>query len=385
MLIGVSEPPEAPSPAKDGHLRFLDGMRGFAAAYVVLHHAMLNLPMGNDGPLEHLLRKATSYGHYAVDIFIVLSGYCLMLPVIRKGRGVPFGQFIVRRALRIVPTYYLALAVTLSLIGIAVGDITGTFWDIALPVTWQDIVTHGLLIHQWFAGEATKINHAHWSIGVEWQIYFFFPLLLMLRARYGAKTAMISAVIFGYVVWMALSIAHLGNPTPWGSSPYYLGLFALGMFAAEIAESAAARAIPEIARARWMFVGLALASVAVTALKLPGGDSIPLQWRSVVIGAWTASMLVLLRMDNLSLFSRVVSSKPAVALGKMGYSVYLLHAPLLQLVYLNVVRRLEIADALRAPVMLAGCSALVVLVSIPFHAMAEKPFHRLSQRAFAVR
>jgi peptidoglycan/LPS O-acetylase OafA/YrhL len=370
--------------SNDVHLRFLDGMRGFAAGYVVLHHAMLNLPVGDDGTLEHLLRKLTAYGHHAVDIFIVLSGYCLMLPLIRQGLDrVDFKQFIVRRALRIVPAYYLALAFTLALIGTVIGQDTGTSWDIALPVTSEDVALHGLLIHQWFPGGAFKINHPHWSIGVEWQIYFFFPVLLMLRARYGPKAVAVGALVFGYAVWIALTAAEVGNPSPWGSSPYYLGLFAFGMLAAEVAESKAARTIAAIAWTRRAFFGLALASAAATALKLPSGKSVPMQCISAVVGAWSASMLVLLRIDGLPLLNRVVSSKPAVALGKMGYSIYLLHAPLLQIVYQYGVKRLVTADALRAPVMLAGCAALTLLVAIPFHAVAEKPFHRLSRRAFS--
>ena len=66
------------------HLDFLDGLRACAALYVVFHHAALNLPEGSiAGPLNVALRKALGQGHYAVDVFIVLSGYCLMLPVLQ--------------------------------------------------------------------------------------------------------------------------------------------------------------------------------------------------------------------------------------------------------------------------------------------------------------
>lgn len=69
------------------HLTVLDGIRGVAALYVVLHHAYYSV-VGESGgmTLPAATRWATVWltpGHYAVVVFIVLSGYCLMLPLVR--------------------------------------------------------------------------------------------------------------------------------------------------------------------------------------------------------------------------------------------------------------------------------------------------------------
>src|ERR1041385_1529951 len=61
------------------HLAYLDGLRGLAALYIVLYHAqsmLSGLPSKVDLGLSVI-----TLGRFSVTIFIVLSGYCLMLPV----------------------------------------------------------------------------------------------------------------------------------------------------------------------------------------------------------------------------------------------------------------------------------------------------------------
>ena len=63
-------------------LGYLDGLRGLAALYVVMHHSAFAFYTASEMPHRlRLLLKPLAYGHFSVDLFIVLSGYCLMLPV----------------------------------------------------------------------------------------------------------------------------------------------------------------------------------------------------------------------------------------------------------------------------------------------------------------
>src|SRR6188474_2354465 len=95
----------APSAAAEGRLRLahLDGLRAVAALYVVMFHALPGFSAERlIGPWR-LLRRAFAYGHEAVAVFIVLSGYCLMLPVLRRDPeqlSIAFGRFVRRRAFR---------------------------------------------------------------------------------------------------------------------------------------------------------------------------------------------------------------------------------------------------------------------------------------------
>src|SRR6187549_3444077 len=120
-------------------LEYLDGLRALAALYVVLFHAG-DCFLDAERPLHGFarnLQRALSFGHDAVAVFIVLSGYCLMLPVARNGgvlvRGLP--DYIARRAWRILPPYFAALLGTLLVIALfpVLETPTKTIWADTFP------------------------------------------------------------------------------------------------------------------------------------------------------------------------------------------------------------------------------------------------------------
>lgn len=142
-------------------LEFLDGLRGLAALYVVLSHVWLAERTGwnphaetgyvVDPGLPHGLHRAINllqYGHYAVVIFIALSGFCLMLPVARSSEGTlkdGAANYFKRRFLRILPPYYAAFGLLLLLIALVPGmhKAGNGWWSLSLPAfTPGVIVSH---------------------------------------------------------------------------------------------------------------------------------------------------------------------------------------------------------------------------------------------------
>ena len=213
-------------------MEFLDGLRGLAALYVVLFHftasrylvdasgARLPLPL----PLR-MIAAATQYGHYAVAIFIALSGYSLMLPVAGSDEGQlrgGFAGYLKRRAWRILPPYYAALLLSLiCLVG-------ARQWR---EVNWGTVGSHLLLVHNLNPDWNMAINIPLWSVATEWDIYFVFPLLLLpLWRKWGMGAAMIAAFGLGWLPHFALPPAQ---NLDW-ACPWYLGLFSLGMGAATV-------------------------------------------------------------------------------------------------------------------------------------------------------
>lgn len=91
------------------HLSYLDGLRGLAAPYVILYHIFDSATQITGKPLSPALFHFFGWlyhGHLAVAVFIVLSGYCLMLPVAQSKDGRLRGEmreFVGRRAKRILP------------------------------------------------------------------------------------------------------------------------------------------------------------------------------------------------------------------------------------------------------------------------------------------
>lgn len=366
------------------HLGFLDGIRGLAAGYVVLHHVVLNVPRSPLMPWwERALRTSTSFGHYAVDLFIVLSGYCLMLPVLRATRAFDATRFLVRRAARILPPYYAAMVLSWALIAVFIGRPSGTHWDVSLPVSNRDVIAHLLLVHDLSSTSAPKINHTHWSVAVEWKLYFCFPLLLWCWKRFGSLATVLTATVSSYLLWMLLNRFELLNPSPWGSSVYYLGLFAFGMLAADLAEGTdAARLSP---RFRQGF-GISLAALSVGLLLISSHHfgrigTLPLQVRSAAVGAWSATLLIALRIGSLpAVVSAWVANRPLEWLGRRGFSLYLTHAPVLELVYRCLGLPARTSTAERLALMFAVATPASVLVAAAFYQAIERPSHELSRR-----
>src|SRR5579884_3183604 len=103
-------------------LPFLEALRGLAALYVVIGHiCTLADPARLLGRTDHApewLRSAMrpfQYGHLAVAAFIVLSGFCLQLSLFSNADGKigNLKRWFTRRAKRILPAYYGALALSL--------------------------------------------------------------------------------------------------------------------------------------------------------------------------------------------------------------------------------------------------------------------------------
>lgn len=179
---------------------YLDGIRGLAALYVVFHHAYLQVTGSaeskilteNIPPLVLIGVKWLEYGSFSVAIFIVLSGYCLMLPVVATGvlRG-GWVEYIKRRARRILPTYYAAIVLSLLLVVIFphLKGPSDTLWDVTQDAfSLQAIMPHLLLIQNWRGSWAAKINYPMWTVATEWQIYFLLPLILLpLWRKFGLR------------------------------------------------------------------------------------------------------------------------------------------------------------------------------------------------------
>jgi peptidoglycan/LPS O-acetylase OafA/YrhL len=198
------------------HLHFLDGFRGLAALYVAFYHlnmiALHSLGTFYPASTHPLLKRAFEFlhitvfnhGHYAVVAFIVLSGFCLMLPMARSCPAdavFDLKTFISRRGKRILPPYYFSVLFALAVIALVPGmDVkTGAAWDLQLPAfTPGVLLSHLFLIHNLHMDWALRINSPLWSVALEWQIYFIFGLILIpIWRRYGTVRALASACLLG--------------------------------------------------------------------------------------------------------------------------------------------------------------------------------------------
>ena len=358
------------APRWTAHLGFLDGVRGAAALYVVLHHISLHLPLANAPRPVRLLALLLSFGHYAVSVFIVLSGFCLMLPVVRGDgtlRG-GVGRFFQRRAKRILPPYYLAMALSMLLIATLIGTKTGTWWDSSVPVSSRAVGTHLLLLQDYF--DSTQINHVFWSVATEWHIYFLFPALLLLFRRLGSSGGAMVGVGVAYLASIATVRQHLHIEM--------LGQFILGMFGATLAYSREPVQIAWRDRVSWLGVAVA-ALLSAGILGAVGhrvyGITIYLE---PLVGLGTVAVLLHVLCPGANPVRTALEWKPAMALGGFSYSLYLIHAPLIQVIWQYGIAPMHRSPATSFLLLLAVGPPLIVTAAWLFSLVGERPFLKRS-------
>ena len=359
------EPSHPQSLLAGQHLGYLDGLRAAAALFVVLHHAWLwaGLPL-------------YVFGHDAVGLFIVISGFCLMLPVVKAGGTLPGGAlaFFKRRARRILPPYYLAMLLSLVLIWLGLGQQPEGYYDESFAVNLNGIITHLLLIHDVFPSTATQINGPFWSIAVEWRIYFLFPLLVLLFARWGVlKTVMLTLV--GSVLLTLILLQTRVNMASHGVSPQYLTLFTLGMGAALIVYSSQGVFSKLYTQLPWvaLVVLLSLAIIVLGLVPLWGGELVPPYVSDYGVGLWSVCLLIATSRPRTWL-NAGFSWKPIVFLGTFAYSIYLIHFPLLRLFWQYLLLPFNLSAQVTFAWLVVLAVPLTIGLSYLFFLGAERPF-----------
>lgn len=216
-------------------LGFLDGLRGLAALWVLLSHALKFT--GWSVPVLHR-------GDLAVDVFMIMSGFLMTHHYWLREEKEPWEQpstwtvFYLRRFFRIAPLYYLALAVSLAYgpsLWESRAQIAAAFPGAATPQErYLDRSLGNILMHVTFLFGASPRNAfatplPDWSIGLEMQFYLAFPFLMLLMRR-------------GSLLWSAVALGGLGLlvsralprelfPMP-SFLPLKISLFLVGMLVA---------------------------------------------------------------------------------------------------------------------------------------------------------
>lgn len=205
--------------------------------------------------LQQLVRN----GYMMVDVLLVLSGFLLALPYARAGQGQgehpSAKQFYRKRFWRIVPSYALAILLTL------------VFW--ALPqglyespaAVVKDLLTHFTFTHNLFADTyfLTPLPGVLWTMGVEVQFYLLFPLIALFYEERPGLTCLILTLI---ALCARLWVYHLSGTLMWVNQLVcMLDLFACGMAAAWLYVRLSERELS--GGMRWSFAAGALLALFV--------------------------------------------------------------------------------------------------------------------------
>jgi peptidoglycan/LPS O-acetylase OafA/YrhL len=363
-----------------GRLDFIEGMRGLAALYVVFQHIasfvdpQRRLQWSNAEPsLLGTLTAPLWFGHLAVAAFIVISGYCLQLAQFNRAKGKldSYGKYMKRRARRILPPYYACLALSLVVALFVTSRQEGLPWEQYLPVTTESTLAHVFLVHNWQPEWMYKINGVLWSIAIEFQLYFLFPLIVALIWRAGRVPTLVLAVVAAGAL-----LAFVPN----GLKLYFwfLGLFAMGAVAAHYALTRE----PSEGQKRGMGVLALLGFVATAALTywtndptnadVFGGAGWVVAVRDTAVGVAVALFLIFGTWRPEAPTSRALGWRPIFTLGVFSYSLYLMHHPIMQVL---VAYRPEFVEGQnRLFVYLLAVLPIVIGACYLFFWLFERPF-----------
>ncbi|MEZ4867719.1 MAG: acyltransferase [Caldilineaceae bacterium] len=322
------------------HLAFLDGLRGLAAFYVLLFHVIA------DGKevltAQNFLLNFLRFGHEAVVVFIVLSGFVLTLPMARAPRVTlagGLGKFFLRRARRILPAYYASLLM-LPLFFLVIESLKGMTaegadWTRVHAMFFSaDMLAHLFLLHNLSADWAGSINPVLWSLSTEWWIYFVFALLLLPIWRgLGIACAVCISILLGL---LPTGLAVLGYSTIAGF-PHLLGAFGLGMMSA--AWLSLDKHISQFVHWHKTLQGVVVVAFLVLVGIVVAAPSLRVntetRWITDLLIALICALLIQLMAATvttahpafayLTIAVRILESRLLLFLGRISYSLYLTH------------------------------------------------------------
>lgn len=329
----------------------IDGLRCTAVLAVLLAHSGVPWFRG---------------GYVGVDVFFVISGFLItrILWHDLDNSSASLLHFYERRARRILPA--LALMTTATL---AAG--CATLGPQRLVEVAQSAVASALLVSNVFFLRVVRdyfgtdillqpLLHT-WSLAVEEQFYLLFPLVLALIARAGRRRAL---PLIALICFVSFALAEHAIATGRQQAAFFL----LHLRAWEIGVGTIlAIACPRSPTNRTVIEALALLAAAAILLPLIVYDgTTPFPGHAALPPVLGAAALIWLNAGGRSAVGRALSWRPAVFVGRISYSVYLWHWPIM--VFDRVMAGSP--TTIRALI----CVALSLLVGAASWRWIERPF-----------
>ncbi len=257
----------------------LDGLRAICVIFTMFNHLDTKPVFVN--------------GTVGVDVFFALSGF-LITAILLDSDWSGLRQFYIRRFFRIAPVYYFCLAATFA------ATLAMHQLKIGLSRIDQlaDVLIPSLLMSRELASAPTLFGHA-WTIGIEEKFYIIWPLIFFAARTIGARMALLLMISTAFFLW--------GN--------------------AELFRGYAGIAFGCMASILYFRMGF-VANIHVGAIGLAAAylfcGTMDVWYKNIAISAASALFIPSL-FATVSIYSRCLSHPGLAFLGKLTFSMYMLH------------------------------------------------------------
>ena len=361
----------APDGPKKDQFNALTGLRGFAALWVVSLHFedVTNLL----APASVALNWLMGAGANAVPLFFVLSGFVLLHTYHQRFNvfsWAEYRRYLGLRLARIYPAYLAALLLMVGLVGVAA--LRGTpHSEASYPVRW--LPWEALMMHQWWQSGFFGWNFPDWSVSTEWFAYLFiFPLAVGVMKKLTGRVAAILCVTVLLLVEPAIRLRWEWK-IPMVSLLFLTGA---GLWKIRYSWGKAGGLINE-------HLDMIGAVMLLFALAI-GPVFSPYVFLILILTAF--SLLILGVTYRGGIPSYVLSSRPAIFLGEISYSVYLIHGVVLRLLKTVLpAGRFEHSPLLVRLVVISGYFTAVLVAAILLYFCVENPARHWLRRRFESR
>lgn len=291
-MVTVAAAPNPTTKSRGKRIAALDGWRGLAILMVIAEHVQMSYA-------GHPLARWTGTGQHGVTIFFVLSGFLITSTLL--DHSCHLKSFYGRRFFRLMPAAWLYLAVMLLL-----------NWHFNVQFVTKKQLLACLFFYRNYFPRGIPTEH-FWSLSLEEQFYFVWPITLLLCGARRAKWVAILGAV-GIAVWRASNWAHYSH------FPYYFRTearadalligCALGLLLRESG--------PTVWAIRWSRVlfwpalGIVIGCIALF-------PNLPPLVENLCIATLIAATV--LHRDTLP--TRFLAWKPLAWLGTVSYSLYL--------------------------------------------------------------
>jgi peptidoglycan/LPS O-acetylase OafA/YrhL len=349
----------------------LDALRGVAALLVLVHHAVQLIPriehpdIAGVGFLRYTLIHLTplrviEFGRPAVLFFFVLSGYVLTRALMQSGSP-GLLAFAAQRTVRLGVPVVVSVLFSVGLWWAFADPVLPEAWRAHSLYTWlvpptvgQVVSNAALMAHN----DSMRLNVVLWSLVHEWRLTLLLPLVLLFRGRVALFVALVVAASWIGIMGGATENRVLLGPQLHSTVMASL-YFSTGIGAGVALALWLGAGVPVLRRETRLAALIACVALFGMASDLP---------------VYVASVLLIVLARQPWPLREWLRSRPMLTLGRISFSLYLVHVPVL------VACLHQMHD--RVPPLLIAAFGMVaaLLAAFAFHPLVEEPARRLARR-----